>query len=159
MGPFEYDMPTYDKILNCFNSINDHIQFTMEVPENKVLNFLDISIFIVNHKICYEWYSKPTHSEITLHKDSWLPQHVKNNYVHNSIRRISSRCSSLPPKHKSILKFHNRLRKNNYKNCELKPRTERRPKNRHNENNVKFSLYFINDSCNRKLNRLIKKYK
>ena len=160
MGPFEHDMSIYNKILNCFNSINDNIQFTIEVPENNTLNFLDISIFITDNKICYAWYSKPTHSEITLHKDSWLPQHVKNNYVYTSTSRISSRCSSSPLKQKSIYKFKNRLRKNNYSNRDLKPRIKCKPRNnRYNENNVKFSINFINDSCNRKLNRLINKYK
>ena len=44
LGPFRWDVLFYE-IWSTFNSVNESIQFTVEVPErNLPLNFLDISI-------------------------------------------------------------------------------------------------------------------
>lgn len=163
LGPFERNTAIFDNILNTFNSIKDDIQFTIEVPEvDSALNFLDISVSIVNSKVKYEWYSKPTHSDITLQKDSWLPQHIKNNYIVSTKDRIANRCSSSTLKEAAISRFHDRLLKNNYSNSDFsKKKTVVQKNDTHNSNNqndVKLVLNFVTDSCNRKINRLIKKF-
>ena len=75
-GSFNYEISVFDKILTVFNSINTALQFTIEVPQpSSRINFLDISVWISDHTIKHIWYSKESHSEITLNSDSWLPRH------------------------------------------------------------------------------------
>lgn len=68
IGPLQKNDFTED-VLKVFNSTNNNIQFTMEVPRES-LNFLEINIFIDNQQISYSWYSKPCHSYKTLRNDS-----------------------------------------------------------------------------------------
>lgn len=65
-------------ILDVFNSVNQNIQFTMEVPKvNGGLDFLDINISIKDTKIDFCWFSKSCHSGNSLRHDSWVPSAVK----------------------------------------------------------------------------------
>ena len=92
MGPFPADT-NFHIILETFNSINKNIVFTIEIPE-KTLNFLDISITVDNNKIQYCWYQKEAHSGTSLRKDSFVPAHVKSNFVTNSINNVKTRCNN-----------------------------------------------------------------
>lgn len=48
-------------ILKIFNSFHNRLQFTVEIPDNNSLNFLDITIFkLDNNHLKFDWYTKPT---------------------------------------------------------------------------------------------------
>jgi len=51
----------YDTILEAFNSFHPRLQFTMELGGNN-LNFLDVTIKIVDNTIEFDWFHKPTFS-------------------------------------------------------------------------------------------------
>ena len=49
MGPFPKDDRIFSNILETFNSIKKDIQFTLDLPKDNFLNFLDLSIKITNN--------------------------------------------------------------------------------------------------------------
>lgn len=83
-------------VLKHFNSFNKAIQFTMEVEQDKTINFLDLTL---NHsrssKIFTKWYQKPSHSGRYLNFFSDVPFHQKLNVVNNLAHRVitlTDRC-------------------------------------------------------------------
>ena len=161
LGPFSRDTALFDKILETFNSINSSIQFTLEVPKtSEPINFLDISIFIVENSIRHTWYSKNSHSEITLKPDTWLPKHVKFNFVKNSVRQVADRCSDTEMKSLALNKLNNRLSKNGFTsvNFEKILNSKRKPRPAKSDNVIFLKTLFINDRFTKKVNNILKKY-
>ena len=94
LGPLRHDAPLED-ILRVFNSINPSIQFSLEAPKRgEPLQFLDISIFIGEKCLDYGWFSKKSHSDNTLRKDSWVSNSIKTNFVNNIKNHVNKRCSN-----------------------------------------------------------------
>jgi len=50
------------EILDKFNSVNDRLQFTLEIGNNNGINFLDVAIVIDDQRIIFDRYEKPTSS-------------------------------------------------------------------------------------------------
>ena len=121
IGPFHRENDSVqEKILDVFNSINDNVKFTMEVPaKEEGLNYLDISITINDSRVEYEWYQKDCHSGICLREDSHIPQHVKRNFITNTVNRIKNRCSNNDTKKIKIKKFMNSLKNNGYEETQV----------------------------------------
>ena len=124
-------------------------------PKDIFLNFLDLSISIKNNKINYKWFSKPCHSGITLKKDSWLPNHIKDNFVKNSVRYVQSRCSDNNNTSESLAVMKNRLENNGF-HCSNDSKNNK-AKNK-NQDSITLALNFVSDSYDRKLNKLKRKY-
>ncbi|KAM0724705.1 hypothetical protein ACS0PU_009089 [Formica fusca] len=61
-----------DYTVNVFNSLHPKIQFTLEIADNDKLNFLDISILLINNRLLTDWFHKPTFSGRYL---NFLSQH------------------------------------------------------------------------------------
>ena len=105
------------------------------------------------------------HSDIVLCSDSWLPRHVKDNFVKSSFQQVRVKCSNSSNREKATStsikkKLSNRLVNNGYSNLARvstdKPlRKNDKPKYRSNSVLI---FDFIRDSCSRKINQLIKKY-
>lgn len=162
MGPFDtLDLSATNKITKVFNSIDESIQFTVEVPGvDRKLSFLDISIYLSEDGISYDWFQKSCHSGNTLRIDSWVPQHIKSNFVKNVTSDVKRKCSSMESRHEAIGKLDKQLYANGHK-----PQHGNKNKKRTNKRNPNDSFNlaiwkcdFINDRCNRKLKCLIKKY-
>jgi len=66
--------PTHltDDIVSTFNAFHDRIKFTTELEENRCINFLDLSIHVVNNKLKIDWFHKKTFSGRFL---SFFPHH------------------------------------------------------------------------------------
>ena len=82
----------HTKVLNCFNSIDPNIKFTIETPDpitNK-LPFLDITIQIDRERkiINIAWFQKSMHSGNMLHSSSHLSVHIKKNFIINRFTNI-----------------------------------------------------------------------
>ena len=161
LGPFERNDGNCNTILQTFNSINNDIQFTMEVPKmNEPLSFLDIDIMIVDKTLKYGWHTKSTHSNITLNKNSWLPCHVKQNFIRNSVKSVNDKCSDEISRNIAFKKLNTRLKDNGFGDVDCN-RVLQKKGNKLNRNNKRFTylkLDFINDRCYNKINRIIKKY-
>lgn len=159
LGPCPREPTIFDKILQVFNSINNSIQFTIEVPAvGKPLNFLDISVFTEKEKLRYTWFTKECHSDIVLRPDSWLPKHVKMNFVSNSIKQVANKCSDPQMQAMAFKKLGNRLRNNGYKNVNFQ-KILNNQKTPHNDNDRVFlQTDFITDRFNKKINKIMNQY-
>jgi len=71
----------WNDILNVFNSFHKRIQFTLELNNNNVLNFLDVKIIIEDHRILFDCYKKPTCSGRYLNFYSQHPTAQKKNII------------------------------------------------------------------------------
>jgi len=49
-----------ENILNKFNSIHSRLQFTLEREKNRRLNFLDLTLIILDGIMILDWYKKDT---------------------------------------------------------------------------------------------------
>ncbi|MEL7308993.1 MAG: reverse transcriptase domain-containing protein, partial [Pseudomonadota bacterium] len=106
LGPVQCEKEVLDHISETFNSIHPKIKFTMESHEHtEWLPFLDTKIRIQHAKIEYSWHRKPFHSDIILRKDSFVPHHVKSNFIRNRINNIRSRCSNDNYKEEKVQEF------------------------------------------------------
>ena len=91
--------------------------------------------------------------------DSFVPNHVKKNFVHNYVRNVAEKCSNEEIKNAAHKKVTNRLAKNgffkvpspNFAGRQMKDKKEK-------EKATLFQIDFISDSCNRKINKIIKNY-
>lgn len=92
MGPFSKRENHLKNILETFNDVSERIKLSIEIPD-RVLNVLDISIWIENNKINYKHYIKEIRSDNCLRKNSWPPNHVKSIFIEISIITAVKRSS------------------------------------------------------------------
>ena len=159
MGPIKRTKLA-DDILEIFNSVNEKNQFTVDIPENKAaISFLDIEIKIVNRDIEYKWHVKPCHSNNSLRKSSWIPSFVKTNYIRNSIKTVTDRCSDKSLREEALSRLNSRFEHNGFYNVKL---DQKRKKSKEAENNPRDKCYlkldFISDSLNRQIKNILKDY-
>ena len=64
------------------NTINT-AQYYYIKPGQKLL----LTVFHIFSPIC------PGHSNNSLNYESWVPRHVKNNYIDNSVKMVTQKCS------------------------------------------------------------------
>ena len=104
---------------------------------------------------------KDCHSGNSLHADSWVPSHVKSNFIHNSFNYVNKRCSTAETMSVNYEKMHQKLATNGYrKNSMHMNKTTLKSKSIYTSDSkrVVLKLDYINDSTNRKLNKLARKY-
>jgi len=158
-GPCVRENDMFDNVLNVFNSINDSIQFTIEIPKvGQPLNFLDLSIIVVKQNIRFTWYTKECHSEIILKPDSWLPRHVKLNFVANSVRQVAKKCSDSEMKSVALETLGRRLKSNGYNNINFEKILDRPRYPKKDEDCVFLQTNFINDRFNKRINQIVHQY-
>ena len=93
-----------------------------------------------------------------LRSDSRIPQCIKTNFVTNINNQVLSKCSTEESKFDAIQKLNKQLFSNGYRIYHKSRKHKRAEKNFQAKNSVIWKCDFINDSCNRQLKRLIKKY-
>ena len=143
----------------------------MEIPNvQQPINFLDLSIKTIHHKIDYWWYRKEMHSGILLSTDSYLPQHTKTNFICNTFNIIEKRCSTEEMKRHKEMEFEKLLAMNGYKDsyiqkCKNRTKLKKlnrkasRPKKTFNTiNTIPLFLDYISEETNRKIKKAINKY-
>jgi len=52
----------YFRIYHIFNNYHDRLKFTIEYENNHCLNFLDLSLSVIDNKIYIDWFYKKTFS-------------------------------------------------------------------------------------------------
>ena len=159
MGPCPNDLEHCDEILNTFNSINDNINFTMEIPQ-KYLNFLDVTLWIDDGSVQFKHFTKEISSGNCLKKTSWVPQHIKSNFVESSINTAIRRCSTDIDKREATEKMKEKLKDNGYRNNDFGCKTKNKERS-HKQDSARLcnlTLPFVSNSLNRKINCLIRKY-
>ena len=95
------DTLTLDEMLTTSNSINNAPKFTVEIPEDNCLPFLDTMVTFHPHNghFSTKLYMKPIHSQCITPWDSHGPISQKRGILIGEIRRQprSQGLSSLPP--------------------------------------------------------------
>ncbi|XP_071055739.1 uncharacterized protein [Onthophagus taurus] len=82
----------YSQLLDVFNDFNDRLKFTVEIPKQSQINFLDMSIIIDNDNniIRTKWYKKDKSSDRLLNYHSNHPKsqiiNTMNNYIYRAIK-------------------------------------------------------------------------
>ena len=148
--------------MNVFNSVHKDIEFTLEVPPNNILNFLDVSLSVKEH---YKVFRKYCHSGISLKKESWLPFRVKFYHFRNSFNYVQERCSDTSSREESINLMKNQLLSNGFSQRDLDFAHRKRSTRSSNHLNATqpvhsfLKLQFLSDSSHRKISKLVKKYK
>uniref|UniRef100_A0A8D8WUJ8 Reverse transcriptase domain-containing protein n=1 Tax=Cacopsylla melanoneura TaxID=428564 RepID=A0A8D8WUJ8_9HEMI len=77
-------------LLRTLNTVNPHIQFTMELEENKSLNFLDLTIMRIQDQLEFSIYRKATCTDTVINKQSNHPDHIKYSAFFSMIHRLIS---------------------------------------------------------------------
>ena len=102
-----------DLLLETANSINPSIQFTIELPINNVLPYLDTQIHLTGQSFQFQLFIKPSHSGTCLSYDSYTPKSRKKCLIHSEMLR-AQRISSPTFLNDSVNKVTQRLVDNGY---------------------------------------------
>jgi len=76
------------EILDKFNSVNDRLQFTLEIGNNNGINFLDVAIVIDDQRIIFDRYEKPTSSGRYINYHSQHPVAQKKRVIFGLVDRV-----------------------------------------------------------------------
>jgi hypothetical protein len=80
-------------ILNKANECNSYIKFTLELPTNNILPFLDTSVHKVNLHFEFDLYIKSTHSGTCLPFNSFVPLSRKKCLIISEYNRVKRNTS------------------------------------------------------------------
>ena len=100
------------ELLTVNNQVHPNIRFTLELPTDNDLPFLDILIH-KGQQFDFSLYIKPTHSGTTLPFSAHVPTSMKRNLMRNEAIR-ADRNSSDTLRHKSRALLNSRFRDNGY---------------------------------------------
>jgi hypothetical protein len=76
-----------NSFFNAVNSLNKNIQFTMEIGGN-CINFLDLSISILNNQLHFDIFRKPTFTDTVIPSNSNHPAHIKSSAFYSLTNRL-----------------------------------------------------------------------
>jgi hypothetical protein len=79
-----------DQLLNYINNIHPNIKFTVEIEQNQMINFLDLTIKNVNNKHAFKIFRKPTQTDQTIHVTSNHPYQHKMAAYNHMIHRLNN---------------------------------------------------------------------
>lgn len=78
-----------NEFLTIINSVHPKIKFTLEIENNKSINFLDLTITNVNNRHHFAVYRKPSHTGVIIHQSSFHPLQHKlaalNSFINRAI--------------------------------------------------------------------------
>ena len=163
LGPLAFDEEHFFHIRDTFNSIMSEIKFTLEFHKpGEWLPFLDLKVKVDNNQPVLSYYRKECHSDIWLDKSSFIPSHVKRNFLVNKFKTIRSNSSQDNLYEDSKKESYVILRNNGFSHHEIstaeKSLSKEKKSNNQNKNQFNLKLPFLGDRCTRKINRLITKY-
>jgi hypothetical protein len=141
--------------LESFNSNCYGIKFSLELPVDGSLPYLDFSVKVSPEgEPCFSFFKKPMRKDVFLNASSAFPKKSVENVVRSEVERIVGRCSDplVAEHHKN--NFINVLEKNGHKPQLVRSwlnKPVRRPKE--NTSNEKFflSIPFVNEETDRKI--------
>ena len=151
-----------EKIFQTMNTVNKHIKFEIEHPdESNTLSLLDFSITINEEtgEHTFNFFKKEAKKDLFVHFESALPTNNKETYIENETTRISQRCSKKEDYEKHIKKFQSILKTNGYPEATIRNNTKRKQrttKTTKSKPEFYFEFPFINDKTDNKIKRIFK---
>lgn len=103
----------FDDFLFRFNNADDNLKFTLEKSINNCINFLDVSIKVVDGRLLTNWYRKPTWSGRYLHFFSHHHISQKIAVVYSLVDRVI-KLSEKQYHQENLFLIKNTLSKNGY---------------------------------------------
>ena len=103
-----------DEFHHHLNSINAHIQFTLELEVNNQLAFLDTVTIRKNRHVQVDIHRKPTHTDQYLNYESQHPIQHKQSVVYSLLNRAEKIPSSNKRKRRERKRVFKVLRENGY---------------------------------------------
>ena len=85
---FDHRKTNENAIRNTINNIDEHLQFKISIEENKITNYLDLSINRNHNSVELNIYKKPTYVGVTIHFSSNHPYDYKLAGFHYYINRM-----------------------------------------------------------------------
>ena len=89
-------------LVKYVNSISPHIKFTFEIMVDNKINFMDLTINIVNQKMEFSIYRKPTCSDVVINNNSDHPISKKHAAFHSLAHRAANVPMSKENLHKEL---------------------------------------------------------
>ena len=148
------------------NSKDNDIKFTKEESDHNSLNFLDMTVSLLNGRLETNWHLKTTNTGLYTPKLSYCPDNYKKNVI-SAIHERSKKLTTLPEEHiKNVKIIKNMFVKNGYhpkfiERCIQKGNDKQAPKD--DRKKVYAAFPFIKESHKvlltgmRKINHILKK--
>jgi hypothetical protein len=156
---FTNDESEAQRIFTTFNNNLHNLKFTIELPINFSLPFLDFRIFITQEGLAtFDFYRKPMRNENFVNAETALPKQMISNIINNECNRIKSKCSNIELSNFHCLNFASRLGRNGHKPNFLRRALNRKNYKVHEKSDPKFYLNipFINDTFEHKIKNSLK---
>ena len=123
--PTNTEVLTPEELLDLLNSLNPHIQFTMETSANSI-SFLDILIMRdENDNIWMNIYHKPTDARRYVPFNSCHPKHTLSNIPYSLARRICTIIENEDAKDLELMDLANSLKRQGYPDSIIKKGIEK----------------------------------
>ncbi|XP_068736550.1 uncharacterized protein [Montipora capricornis] len=159
------DNLTPDEMVTTANSVNTALKFTVEIPEDNCLPFLDTIVTLHPHngQFSTELYMKPIHSQCITPWDSHGPISQKRGILIGEIRRAVSRSTDPRSQQNSLRLITKLYTKNGYPRSFIKStikRTLRKCKSQPSEQEqglVYIKMPFINEDLKRQTQAVLKR--
>jgi hypothetical protein len=84
---WNHPLEEYQQFFTDLNNYNPHIKFTEE-HSTKEINFLDVTIYKKDNKLCSKLFTKPTDAHLYLRYDSCHPRHNRNSIPYSQFTRL-----------------------------------------------------------------------
>jgi hypothetical protein len=105
-----------NQLLLDFNKIHKKLQYTMEAQTGNRLNFLDVTISIIDSKFTFDIYRKPTTTDHIIHNTSCHPNEHKLAGIRYLVNRLHKYPITPHNKQKESLIINTILLNNGYNN-------------------------------------------
>jgi hypothetical protein len=145
------------QIFLAFNNNHYGIKFTLELPVNNEIAYLDFKIHITDEgEPKFDFYRKEARKDNFVNAKTALPQGTIKNIAAAEWTRIHNRCSHNDNLAKHKLDFLNRLRKNGHQPNILRSRGSNTVANNSSEPTFFLSIPYVNDEIEYKVKNSLK---
>ena len=98
------------RICDVFNTLHPNVNFTLELSKEGALSLLDFNVRIhSNQPPTFEFYRKPSRSDVWVHPHSAIPMPNKLAFIRNEKQRIQARCTNASDANRHLNAFQKRL--------------------------------------------------
>jgi hypothetical protein len=145
------------QLQSLFNANQYGLKFTLELPADRTLPFLDFKVTVDNGVAMFDFYRKPTRKDNFVNSSTSISKYTINNIIKNEWQRMKNRCSDSPSFKQHETNFIKRLRKNchNYNARKFSTVTPQLNLSHNSHKSFYLNIPFVNDSVDFKIRKLV----